>query len=171
MADLTLLVDEFREPFEEVVQTFLNVTGQKLLVTSTLRTLDEQAKLYRQGHSTASVIVKADALTSRGFDDLSAILMGVGPIPTGQKVTNAGPGESWHNWGMAADVVPIVNGHAVWDADDPLWQEYGRLLRLKGLYWGDAFGDLPHAQLHREGNPLDVFTPTEVIDMISRLVQ
>ena len=168
MTDLSLLVDEFRQPFEETLQSFLNSTGHRLLVTSTLRTLEEQARLYRQGVSTSTVEAKAERFRSRGYNELADILMGVGPVPTTRKVTNAGPGESWHCWGMAADVVPIVNGHAIWDGDSPLWQEYGRLLRLKGLHWGEPFGDMPHAQLYREGNPLDVFSPDEVRAMIER---
>lgn len=165
MADTSKLHPNFKGPFEKVLRSFLNVTGHRLIVTSTIRTLEEQARLYRQGVSTDAVNLKAQGLRNRGYNELADILIAVGPVPTSNKVTNAGPGESWHNWGMAADVVPIVNGHAVWDSESPLWGQYGSLVKMNGLYWGDSFGDLPHCQLFEEGNPLNVFSPDEVRGM------
>src|SRR6266850_5242559 len=67
-----------------------------LLVTCTLRSLIEQEALYAQGRTTP-----------------------------GRVVTNAKPGQSAHNFGLAIDVVPIVNGKPDWNGDHPIWQKIG----------------------------------------------
>ena len=59
--------------------------GIDLLITSTVRTLAEQAALYAQGRTTP-----------------------------GDIVTKARPGESFHNVRRAIDVVPLVGGKAIW---------------------------------------------------------
>ena len=94
--------------------------GIEILVTSTLRTFDEQAELYAQGRT----------------------------LP-GKRVTNAKPGESWHNFGLAFDVVPLLNGKAVWNS--PFWGRIGELGKNVGLLWGGDFTslkDLPHFEFH-----------------------
>lgn len=95
--------------------------GIALRVTHTLRTLDEQAKLYAQGRTLP------------------------GPI-----VTKARPGQSPHNYGMAFDVcfagkVPYP------PEDDPRWLQIGQLGESLGLSWGGPNGkgdrftfDRPH---------------------------
>lgn len=95
--------------------------GVHLLVTCTKRSLEEQAALYAQGRTAP-----------------------------GKIVTNAKPGQSAHNFGMAMDVVPIRNGKAIWNADDPAWQVYGEEVRKANLEWaGDwhRFKEYPHCQL------------------------
>ena len=71
-----------------------------------------------------------------------------GRTAPGRKVTNAGPGESIHNYHCAWDFVPLVNGKAVWD-DDDLWQRCGAIAREVGAEWGgdwQRFKDKPHCQ-------------------------
>lgn len=97
--------------------------GCDLLVTCTLRSMDEQARLYAQGRTAP------------------------GPI-----VTKARPGESAHNFGLAMDCVPMRDGKPVWStklaADRALWTAYGAAVRAAGLVWGGdwRFVDLPHAE-------------------------
>ena len=96
--------------------------GIELLVTSTLRTFEEQAELFAQGRTRP-----------------------------GKIVTNAKPGESWHNFGLALDVVPLIAGKAVWDS--PRWKEIGAMGKTIGLGWGGdfkSFKDLPHFEFHPE---------------------
>ena len=105
------------------VQRFLDAAkaqGIDLLVTSTYRDNASQAALYAQGRTTP-----------------------------GKIVTNAKPGQSWHNHKCAVDVVPIRNGKPVWDAKDPIWQTVGQLGKAAGLEWaGDwkRFRELAHFQ-------------------------
>lgn len=97
----------------------LATEGIDVLITSTYRDADSQRALYNQGRSAP-----------------------------GQRVTNAGPGDSYHNWRMAFDFVPIVNGKAMW-SDDFLWARCGAVARKVGLEWGgdwSRFADRPHCQ-------------------------
>lgn len=90
--------------------------GIKLRVTSALRTFAEQRELYNQGRSTP-----------------------------GRKVTNATPGRSWHNYGLALDVVEIKEGAVLWD--NPNWPRIGQIGKKHGFEWGGdwtSFQDKPH---------------------------
>ena len=83
--------------------------GIDLLVTSTYRDLESQAALFAQGRT-----------------------------KPGKIVTNARPGQSWHNWRCAFDVVPIRNGKPVWGTTGPdgdLWRKIGELGESVGLEW------------------------------------
>lgn len=92
-----------------------------ILVTCTSRTMEEQAALYAQGRTAP-----------------------------GRIVTNAKPGQSAHNYGLAIDVVPIMNGKPDWDGEHPIWQKIGALGQLRGLQWlgapGSPFKEMAHFQ-------------------------
>ena len=53
----------------------------------------------------------------------------------GKKYTNSGAGRSKHQYGLAVDLVPIVNGAAVWD-NTVLWRKVGVVGEKLGLRWG-----------------------------------
>jgi peptidoglycan L-alanyl-D-glutamate endopeptidase CwlK len=94
--------------------------GIEILVTSTLRSFEEQAELFA-----------------------------IGRTKPGKKVTDAEPGKSWHNFGLAFDVVPLVNGKAIFDS--PFWSRIGELGKQAGLVWGGdfhSFKDKPHFEFH-----------------------
>jgi len=80
-----------------------------LLVTSTYRDNESQAALFSQGRTKPGAIV-----------------------------TNAKPGQSWHNWRCAFDVVPLRNGKPVWGTsgtDGDLWRKIGEMGEAVGLEW------------------------------------
>lgn len=79
--------------------------GIDVLVTSTLRTHEDQQKLYDQGRTTP-----------------------------GKIVTNAKPGESFHNYGLAIDFVPVVNGKPAWDDIETISQ-IGEIAEDIGFEW------------------------------------
>lgn len=95
--------------------------GLDVLVTCTLRTMDEQSALYAEGRTRP-----------------------------GQIVTWAKAGESPHNFGLAFDVVGLRNSKPVWEAGDPLWTQLGSIASAVGLDWGGLFErgkiDKPHMQ-------------------------
>lgn len=96
--------------------------GIDLLVTCSYRDPAEQARLYAQGRTTP-----------------------------GKIVTNARPGQSFHEYRVAYDVVPLRDGKAVWGTsgeDGKLWQRVGALGKAQGLEWaGDwRFKEYPHFQ-------------------------
>lgn len=116
LEDLHPLVIERARELVKLAET----DGIEILVTSTLRTFEEQAELFA-----------------------------IGRTKPGNKVTNAKAGESWHNFGLAFDVVPLVNGKAVWDT--PFWNRIGELGKQVGLFWGGdfkTFKDKPHFEFH-----------------------
>ncbi len=113
----------------------LDESGLEVRVTDGLRTYAEQQQLYDQGR---------------------------GSVP-GKIVTNAQPGQSWHNFGLAVDLVPVwvQNGpspeaiayrqaHGIlldWDPSHADWQKMlscGAAFKLaEGAKWR-AFPDYPH---------------------------
>jgi peptidoglycan L-alanyl-D-glutamate endopeptidase CwlK len=137
--------------------------GVDLLIYCTYRSLREQAMLFRQGRSKVDIDKKIVSLTKLGFKQLAELIDSVGP-QNGKKVTNAGPGESWHNYGEAFDAVPCVGGKALWN-DKEKYLIYGNAVKQVGMFWaGDwkTFKEYPHAQLRLQANPLKVLSPDEV---------
>lgn len=62
------------------------------------------------------------------------------------KVTNADSGQSIHNYGLAFDIVLIVNGKASWSVDSN-WMLVAKFFKDKGFTWGGDFKsmyDAPH---------------------------
>ncbi|GJN59778.1 M15 family metallopeptidase [Elizabethkingia anophelis] len=116
---------------EEVMQIIKDcdtaLTGRaKVRITQGLRTYAEQAKLYAQGRTTP-----------------------------GLKITNARPGQSIHNYGLAVDICLIIDGKTAswdiakdWDGDRIAdWQECVRIFNRYGWEWGGnwkTFKDYPH---------------------------
>lgn len=68
------------------------------------------------------------------------------------KVTNALPGNSWHQYGLAADVAIVKNakGQPHWPPDLSLWGRIGAIGESLGLRWGGNFDlpDRPHFEYH-----------------------
>ena len=64
-----------------------------------------------------------------------------------EKVTNAKPGDTYHNYALAADLVEIKDGKALWL--NPNWGYIGLLGEKHGLEWGGRwdFKDYPHFQV------------------------
>lgn len=96
--------------------------GITLRVTQGLRTWAEQSALYAQGRTSPGAIV-----------------------------TNAEPGHSWHNYGLAVDLVPMTEaGQPDWNTSHPVWQRIVSLGESLGLESGArwrTFPDWPHLQL------------------------
>ena len=90
-------------------------------VTQGLRTMAEQEALYAQGRTTAGAIV-----------------------------TNASAGSSWHNFGLAVDVVPLTPQGPDWNIAHPVWNRIVAVGSGLGLVAGGewrTFPDWPHFQL------------------------
>jgi hypothetical protein len=95
--------------------------GVGVMTTQGLRTFAEQQRLFNQGRSTP-----------------------------GRIVTNARPGQSFHNFGLAFDFVVVRNGQAVWDQEDKDWRRFVEICKGHGLEWGGdwrSFKDFPHFQV------------------------
>lgn len=95
----------------------LATSGIKVILTAGYRSIVEQNALYAQGRT-----------------------------KPGKKVTNARGGDSWHNYGLAADYAFIINGKVTWDGP---WATFGKIARSCELEWGGDFRsivDRPHVQ-------------------------
>lgn len=81
----------------------------------------------------------------RSFDEQNALYAN-GRTKPGKKVTNARGGESWHNYGLAADYAFVINGKVTWNGP---WATFGRIAKMCSLEWGGDFKsivDRPHVQ-------------------------
>jgi peptidoglycan L-alanyl-D-glutamate endopeptidase CwlK len=91
-----------------------------VLITSTYRDLESQGALYAQGRTTK-----------------------------GNIVTNAKAGQSFHNYRVAFDFVPIVGGKCIWN-DAGLFAKCGRIAETLGLEWAGSwagkFKETAHCQ-------------------------
>lgn len=135
MDDITLKRIQTLHPLlrEEATQLYDEInealTGRAMVrFTQALRTIEEQDGLYAQGRS-----------------------------KPGKIVTNAKGGTSYHNYGLAVDIVLILENKQIsWDMktdydDDnfPDWMECVRIFESHGWEWGGrwiSFKDFPHFQ-------------------------
>lgn len=70
-----------------------------------------------------------------------------GRTAPGKIVTNAKGGQSYHNYGLAIDVVEIKSGQAIWNTN---WSEISKIGIRNGFEWGGNFKgfiDKPHFQM------------------------
>ena len=105
----------------EILLRQLAAQGLTVEVVQGFRTPEEQDALYNQGRT-----------------------------KSGKKVTNAKRWQSNHNYGLAVDLCPFVEGRPNWDAPFSVWQQIGRTAEGLGLEWGGRwakFRDLPHVQM------------------------
>ena len=64
-----------------------------------------------------------------------------------ERVTDVKGGYSYHNYGLALDVVEIQDGVPVWN--NPQWEKIGRIGEERGFEWGGRWKDIidkPHFQ-------------------------
>ena len=89
--------------------------------------------------------------TCRDLESQAALFAQGRTVP-GTRVTNAMPGESWHNWRVAFDVVPLRFGKPVWGCagkDGELWERVGEIGEASGLEWAGrwkTFREMAHFQ-------------------------
>ena len=115
------LQPQFRQRFADWHKAAEEAAGVDLLITCTYRSPAEQDALYA-----------------------------IGRTKPGRKVTNAKAGESAHNFGLALDFVPMVNGKPVWDEGHDAWRKAGNLAASYGLEWAGTwtrFREYPHVQV------------------------
>lgn len=143
MADINLLRPKTKKLCELWIEE-CRKAGINLIISQTLRSMEIQDAYYAQGR---------ENLESVNAKRKKAKLA---PIKTIENkiVTNAKPGASPHNYGLAWDFVPIVNGKPDWN-NLALFKKCGEIakkLNFEGytLEWGGDFKtikDYPHIQL------------------------
>lgn len=152
-APLDKLIPAFKSLFEILLQK-MDDHGYEPRVTWTIRTPVEQAKLWRQGRPLSQIKAKQQELDREGFDYLAHCLHEAGPQMGKNIVTNALPGQSWHQYGQAADVALFDYGKLITNGDHPAYKalanEADKIGLTTGIGWGDAghvqFSSLPKPQ-------------------------
>lgn len=116
---------------------------------------DEMTKIINECN--ASLTARAQVRISQGlrtFEEQNE-LYAIGRTKAGKKVTNAKAGQSIHNYGLAVDIVLIIDGKTAswdtakdWDNDGVAdWYECVKIFAKYGWDWGGnwkTFKDLPH---------------------------
>jgi len=92
-----------------------------------------------------------DIVVNQGYRSITEqnYLYAKGRTAPGPVVTNAKGGQSFHNYGVAVDIVFLKNGHPSWSEEHP-WARLGREGKKLGFEWGGdwvSFVDRPHFQL------------------------
>ena len=105
----------------------MEALGYPMLVTDTLRTVEEQKVLFAKGRTAPGPIVtNADGVLKKSNH------------------------QAWADGhGHAVDCCFLVDGHASWDPKLP-WKVYGACAEALGFRWGGSFStlhDLPHIEL------------------------
>ena len=102
-------------------------------IHSGLRTWEEQDRLYSLGRSRENPDGKSPA------------------NPMGNIITNAKAWSSWHNFGLAVDIVfKDEKGNWTWKKSLDDWRALGSVGKMYGFEWGGdwkTFIDLPHFQM------------------------
>jgi peptidoglycan LD-endopeptidase CwlK len=128
--DLNELLPVVKEAAQKALAN-VKAAGIDVLVTCTSRTAQEQAALYAQGRTAP-----------------------------GNKVTNAKPGQSLHEYRVALDLYPVVNGKPDFAGSHlDLWKKIAEFFKAEGFEWAyewKTFKEMPHFQMTK-GHPLSYF--------------
>lgn len=109
--------------FTSFYEHLCKVSVHKWRVTAGFRTFDEQDKLYKAYAANPGRAAKA-----------------------------APAGLSYHNYGLAIDVLPMTDDFkAIEVISKQSWEMVGIVAKEYGLIWGGSFGDKPHVELHPHG--------------------
>lgn len=106
--------------------------GIYVQISAGYRSLEEQASLYGQG--------RVYSYKGKNYSNLAK-----------QIVTNAKPGQSYHNYGLAIDffIVSDDGRRAIWTVNSK-WQRVAAIGKELGFIWGgdwSSFKDYPHLEM------------------------
>ena len=116
------LEPKFRAKVELVLKDAEEATGRRWVLTDARRTMAEQRRIYAQGRTAP-----------------------------GKVVSNAPPGSSAHNYGLAADLAPLMemSSQIDWGAPRGMWRVMADIARSHGLnagYYFKTILDMPHIE-------------------------
>jgi peptidoglycan L-alanyl-D-glutamate endopeptidase CwlK len=121
MNKLDTLEPDFRPQVEALIAATENATGKKWAISDARRSMAQQATIYAQGRT-----------------------------KPGKVVSNAPPGSSAHNFGLAVDLWPLTaKGDFDWSASDKLFRVMANIAKEIGLtpgYYFSTIHDAPHVE-------------------------
>lgn len=168
-ADLSELISSFRADYEHLLSDCRHA-GKPMVCYFTVRHPIKQAKFWRQSRSALEVREGIAWLRAAGAIWIADIVESVGP-QFGRWATNAVPGNSWHQWGEAADAYAEVDGRCSWDSvpgqvggpGDAYYHFYAeRAVELGLCPLGPVIGDWPHVQARQESAPSQLMSWPEI---------
>jgi hypothetical protein len=136
--DLELLDPAFRESVKTLLARCVK-NGFILKPFFTLRSPWKQARLWRQSRPITEIQTAIRKLQKEHAPFLAHVLSSVGP-QNGRWATNALPGQSWHQWGLAVDCfLATPRGQALWSGGHEGYRNYAdealKLGLVPGFYW------------------------------------
>jgi len=123
MNKLDTLEPDFKPLVEQLIAKVNDATGLSWGISDGRRTMAQQAAIYAQGRTAP-----------------------------GKVVSNAPPGSSAHNFGLAVDLWPIKNGDFDWGTADKVFKVMADIAVSLGLtagYYFHSIHDAPHVELSR----------------------
>lgn len=133
------------------------------------RSAQEQAELWCRSRSDNERDKMVRFLRERGADFLANCLDNVKRVGYDRWATNAIPGRSWHNYGLAVDCFNLRSGVANWDSKTFEYQVYAeeaKALNLEsGYYWPSK--DSVHVQAIK-GDPLQQYSWLEIDNIMQK---
>lgn len=144
-------IEDLRPEFQVKASVIINRANAEIgaslgrpitaVVTMTKRSTEEQAALYAKGRTTIG------SLCTR------TVCQDCGPGGHGHTVTNGKPGHSYHEYGLAFDVMLLDNGKVIARIEDPAWAMFGKIVDSERLCWGGHWmqQDGPHVEMHPAG--------------------
>lgn len=151
----------------DVLLSACRSAGHDFRVAQGLRTPETQARYYCQWNkrSVAMIEQKAEELIDAGAPWLGSLLRCYSGIErTPRWLTNALPGEGWHQWGEAADCYCFRNGRMVEKGDDPAYRYYAEQAQNLGLTAGLYFSDpdAGHVQLRSASSATSIYSLSHI---------
>ena len=120
--------------------------GARMVPYFGIRDARTQACFWRQSRTTPEIQRRCAALDRHGAPLIAELIRLVGP-QSGRWVTNAIPGESFHQYGLAVDCFLLnENGEAIWDGQAKGYEVYAKAAEKAGLTAGIHFNDPVHIE-------------------------
>ncbi|MBV8252044.1 MAG: M15 family metallopeptidase [Chitinophaga sp.] len=171
---LDLLTDEFGAIAEKVLEN-CRQQGIIMIPYEKLRTPAIQANYWKTGRQETDIQETRKRLLQENCQFLLACIDNGKPLQRDKQLTNALPGNSWHQWGEAMDCYWLYNGQKIWDinyldADGrngyKVYAEEAQKLGLEAGYFWKSFPDGVHIQLRKESSPLASYSLKTINDLM-----
>ena len=131
-----------------------------------------QARAFARGRTKTELVSEGQRIGQLGSPLLGKMLMDITPV-VGKRITNAPPGDSWHQWGLAVDIYPLVWIDPAGDKTrknrkvDPGLANYynlGEMAAGMGLISGGGWKspDWPHVQFLEQTAPSRLYSWREI---------
>lgn len=156
--DITLLKPEFQPKVKELISN-LNKKGIYPFISSTLRGPGAQAVEYCKGRTIVSIKTEITKYRAQGLKMIPGYLEKANVSrAVSSKVTNALPGQSWHQHGEAVDFFfKTPEGKYEDNPKNPNWKILADEAKALGLFPGfyfEKFKDIPHVQFQSLPSPV-----------------